>query len=160
MKESIADKDYLINKWAKMVDEKEAPATMQAAVKLIVPMFDQSVSAISDPLLTPNESINKLGVLFWRLVGNKVTPTALSEMPLKSLHVWCEIKGDQKLFVIMVPIHWPRLCQEDPLMQLGGVVYTASKAADYWHGKIGPKAHHAVEARAMAYEAYYEKKRS
>lgn len=95
--------------------------------------------------------------LFFRLVGNKVTPTALTNEPLEALHVWIESqKNGSKCCIILVPVEWPKICEKDPFMQLGGMVYTASKCADYWHGKLQTQEDGvALEMRARAYEAEY-----
>jgi hypothetical protein len=149
----------LIEKWAKFTNEndKSLPQDMTAAVGKVVSLIDDGVAMMMTPVLTPNKSINKLMTLFWRLVGNKVTPTALTNEPLNALHVWIEVqKGGEKCCIVLVPVNWPEICKKDPFMQLGGMVYTASKCVDFWHGKLQKKEDGiALEKRARAYEAEY-----
>jgi hypothetical protein len=139
-------KGWLINRWAQCVDANATPnlsLDMQERGKQIVTLFDNGMDLLRDPHCMPNLNINKLCTLGWRMIGNRITPVAITEkMPLghpETLHFWCEMRGGNKLGFVMVPWEWPKMCQEDRNMQLGGLVFICSQIADYYHNVVGPK---------------------
>jgi len=133
---------WLINKWSQCVDgtSPNLSLDMQERGKQIVRLFDHGMDLLRDPQCMPNVNINKLCTLGWRLIGNRITPTAITQkMPMnhpETLHFWCEMKGHQKLGIVLVPWEWPKMCQEDRNMQLGGLVFTCSQIADFYHNQM------------------------
>ena len=55
--------------------------------------------------------------------------------------------------IILVPMTFPDLCKKDSTMQLGALVFNASKARDFYHNKLAD--FRATQSRAYAYEAEY-----
>lgn len=154
----MANKNLLLSKFMQLcLNETDTPKDMQDIAKQAVSCFDECVGIIASPFYMPNKALNKLGKLFWRLVGNKITPAALTNMDLPGLHVWTEKHNSgSSVFAVMVPVNWVKSFNAEPFMQLGGMVYTASQAADYWHGKLNKQSDaEAMISRAWAYEAEY-----
>jgi len=102
----------------------------------------------------PNKRINALMTLFWRLVGNKVTPVALSDAHLFGLHFYCEVHGDTRAAAVIVPYQWIELIKKNPILQCGGLVFIASQAQDYYNDKFGKND---MQRRAMGNEAEFLK---
>jgi hypothetical protein len=72
--------------------------------------------------------------LFWELVGNRICPTAISFVP--TLSFWAEARDGELIAFILCPQNWVQMVKADPIMQLGGLVFNASKAKDYWNQKV------------------------
>ncbi len=110
----------------------------------------------------PHKVINDLCRLFYDLVGSRVTATTITPS-VKSLHFWTEIKENKdfmksprKLAVVMCPMEFADMVQEDLHMQMGGIVFCASKARDYWNNQFTcQEDSKTVMERAYAHEAEY-----
>ena len=123
----------------------------------LVPKFDACVDYLREKF--PNEQINQLMTLFWRLVGNKITPSALTPA-VQSVSFWAEVRGTEKIGVVLMPVNWLSKLDKDLYMQLGALVFTASQAKDYYQAFIeGPALNifdsQSTRNRALAYEAEY-----
>ncbi len=104
----------------------------------------------------PNESIRELTALEWEMVGHQMTPFAvLEKVPTLSFASLGKqqsegIKGLNP--VVLSPLKWHEMFNENPVYQLGAVVFVGSQIRDYYNEKIFERA---VVARAHAYEAEY-----
>ena len=93
--------------------------------------------------------------LFYNLVGKQITPCAISPSAQGGIHFMVVGKSkDELVAVVVVPPNWAELVKQDRKMQMGGVVYTASKAKDFATGgfQSDPEG---VEKRAKQHEAAY-----
>lgn len=133
------------------------PSDVLVALKTIVePGITQIVGMLANPAEVPLPAINDLAGLMWRLVGSHTTEVAGTDMPqVTSLAflgmVWPAKKMSQGVFLF--PLGYSKTLLNDTWMQLGGVVYNASKARDLWNGKLADHAN--VMKRAAAYEAQF-----
>jgi len=123
--------------------------------KLLEVTFTELVDRLRNPQTFPNPRINGLMSIFWRLVGNHIVPSSV--MPsIPTMSFWCEVKnGTDMMATIICPADWPQRLQKEPHMQMGAMVYNASKAQDYWNLRIpglneDQKDNH---FRAMAWES-------
>lgn len=129
---------------------------LAVAGKKIERVFDQMVDFLRSPEKVQNKSVNELVALLWRLVGNKIVPAAVGNLTVKdSMSFWCEGKNDRTIATIIVPTTWIDKIKSDSHMQMGAMVYNASKAKDYWNLKLYRNQAEAQEGhkRAMAYES-------
>ena len=122
--------------------------------ELIIAFFDAGVDTLRNPGTFPNQQINELMTLFWRLVGNKITPTVL-HTGIPGLAFWGEVRGVESMGMVFVPQTYAELCVDDPAMQLGALVFTASQARDFYNGRQAVTDE--VKARAYAYEGEFLK---
>lgn len=150
----LDDKKWVLPNWAELKSQydPDLPMDMRKMCEESVKLFDSGVDMLRTPEHFPNKNINKLMILFWRLVGNKITPAAIAP-PVKTLSFWAEVKGLESIAVVMVPSNWVKMCHDEKWMQLGGLCYVASQAADYWHAKIFNRED--TIKRAQAYEAEF-----
>jgi len=145
--------DFILSRWGAMHISQTDQDTQQVGGN-VVTLFDNGVRVLGDSKQMPNPAINHLMLLFWRLVGNKITPSALAHQ-VPTLSFWAEIKATASLAVVMVPWKWDEMCVKDRWMQLGGLVFVASQACDYFHGKMSTVSDLPVITRAQAFEAEY-----
>lgn len=120
--------------------------------------FTELVDRLRNPETCKCPAINDLMTLCWRLVGNRIVPASI--MPsMKTLGFWCEIKGDEWFATIICPGRWAELLKEDAYMQLGGMVFQAAKARDYWNrhlpGLNNQETDKDMFERAASYEAEF-----
>jgi hypothetical protein len=134
------------------VEDLPSQDSLRRRSELITVMFDAGVDTLRNKDTFPNREVNDLMILFWQLVGNKVTPAAVMT-GLESMSFWGEIKGVESIAFVLVSERFPELCVEDASMQLGALVFNASKARDYYNGKLAN--FEEVQKRALAYEAEY-----
>lgn len=105
--------------------------------KLMEWEFSQLVDVMRQEVMLPFPRINILMSLFWRLVGNKISPVVMgSSVPTMSF--WCELRDGKSMAVIMCPQNWHEQLASDPHMQMGALVFAASQAKDYWNHKFIP----------------------
>ena len=155
LKQMPAMSDWFLNQWVSTIEHVETtldPKVRDVGRQMTV-LFDNAVDTLRNPQQMPNLAINKLATLFWRLVGNRVTPSAMTEVP--TLSFWAEMKRNSSIGIVMVPWGWPKMCLEDRWMQLGGIVFVASQAADYYNQKMSTVSDKPVVERARAYESEY-----
>lgn len=70
-----------------------------------------------------------------------------------SLSFWGEQRGVESIGMVLAPEDFYIRVLEDPYMQLGALVFNASKARDYYNGILAD--FNALQQRAYAYEAEY-----
>lgn len=94
--------------------------------------------------------------LLWKLVGSKITPAAATNV-VNSLHFFVESK-DKELktarAMILLPEDFAFMSTINLPFHLGGIIYTASKAKDYWNLKIADD-EQVIEKRAHSMEAEF-----
>lgn len=115
--------------------------------------FDAFVDLLRDSKRFPNNQVNELVTLGWRLIGNKITPVVLDQWGTPTLSFAAMGKVQEHVGVIIMPTNYIDLVREDPVMQLGAIVFTASQARDYYTGKMGNESSHDINKRARAFEA-------
>jgi hypothetical protein len=119
--------------------------------KLMESEFSDLVDVLRKDKYIKLPVINDLMTLFWRLVGNKISPAAMTSVP--TLSFWCEKKNDKSIALILIPQNWHEQLIADPHYQMGALVYVASQSKDYWNNKVGPGLQDEVINRAQSYEA-------
>lgn len=106
----------------------------------------------------PNERVKNLMNFVWDVVGGQRVPVVLGPR-VQSISIAMigtkdaatkEVTGTRA--VIMLPQDWLAKIKENPLLQLGAIVFVGSQSVDFVHGRV-----HGVKERAFAYEAEYLK---
>jgi len=97
--------------------------------------------------------INNLMSLFWQLVGNRITPMAVTAVP--TLSFAAEYRGDSTIGMVLVPPNWLELIAKDAYCQMGALIFVASQSKDYWNCKFNRGSEKEIKARAYAYEAEF-----
>lgn len=107
--------------------------------KMIETTFTELVDRLRNPQIVKCPPINDLMTLLWRLVGNNICPASIMPV-IPSLSFWGEIRGsggvETWFATIICPGKWMEMLKEDIYMQLGAMVFNASKARDYWNRKL------------------------
>ncbi len=105
----------------------------------------------------PNQAIQDLAMMVWDIVGNRVVLTALGPaVPSLSLAAIKMRDTGETKGIIFVPHNWPTMVREDPVYQLGALVFVGSQAVDYYNERLTtPKEAEAAKKRARAHEAEY-----
>lgn len=89
--------------------------------------------------------------LLWDLVGHKVVPIAATNA-VASMHFFAEGKSpdfsDSRAFILL-PESYPVMVATDSPMQVGAMVFIASKCKDYWNRKLDSN----TEKRAFSMES-------
>lgn len=124
--------------------------------KLLETTFSDMVDRLRTPEHCKNPAINTLMSLCWRIVGNRICPTSLME-GCPTMSFWCEARDKGFFATIICPMNWCQMLKDDPFMQLGALVYNASKVKDYWNLKIPGLSDTSEDNhfRAMAYESEF-----
>ena len=104
------------------------------SLTLIQDEFSDIVDVMRKNKYIDLKSINELATLFWRLVGNRICPVAISDV-VPTLSFWCEIKPDKRCAFILLPEKWHDILIENPHYQMGAMIFAASHAKDYWNDK-------------------------
>lgn len=125
--------------------------------KLMESEFSDLVDVMRKDNWLPLPAINTLMTLFWRIVGNNVTPVVMNPS-VPTLSFWCEIHQsvghqNRSLATIMIPHNWHDLLVEDAHMQMGALVFAASQAKDYWNHKFPSSTKKEIHDRAWSYES-------
>lgn len=141
-----------IKNLAKMEENEGEDNAEVKKLKLTESEFSDLVDVLRQNKYTQLPSINALLELFWRLVGNKISPLAMTNV--KSMSLWAECRGNNdSVAFVLIPFNWHDMLVADPFMQMGAMAYTASKAKDYWNYKFVPGSEQVIEDRARSYEA-------
>lgn len=119
---------------------------------LIQDEFSDLVDVMRKSKYIDLKPINDLMSLFWRLVGNKVCPAAISDS-VPSLSFYCEIRANKSMAVIICPEKWHDMLIADAHYQMGAMVFAASQAKDYWNNKFIVEKKEIIEKRAYSFEA-------
>lgn len=127
-------------------------------VSATVATWDACVAGLMRPETTPDPRLNEAAKLLWVLCSSRTVCTAMTEVP--SLHFMGLIKDKtdgKDRGVVLIPLNWIKLFADDPWLQIGAVMYSASKARDFWNKKISAskREFEDVERRAKAYEAEF-----
>jgi hypothetical protein len=93
----------------------------------------------------PSPRLNDLGDLLWGLIGNKMVPTALGDVPMICF------AAQRDAAIIMVPVDFVERVKTNPVYNFGGLVFTGSQARDYYNRRLKPPED--VLKRAYAFEA-------
>jgi hypothetical protein len=83
----------------------------------------------------PNQPVNRLAQLTWRLLGNRVVNCAVIQGESK-LNFVIEAKRGLKFGMFVASEKWPALCIERPEFCMGMVVWASSLCRDYFHDRI------------------------
>ncbi len=101
----------------------------------------------------PNPVIRRLASVIWETVGQKVTPVAWGiDVKVLSFVMMGPRSAPQGL--IIPPLGWAKMMGQDPIMQLGALVFAGSQAVDYANDRFLNDQKN-VRPRAVAYEAEY-----
>jgi hypothetical protein len=122
---------------------------MLMSLRVEIPIEGFSVKLIKSPV------VKDACDLLWQLVGSKITPAAATNA-VNSIHFFVESKDKEfktARAMILLPENFARMSVSNPPFYMGGLVYTASKAKDYWNLKIADEK--AVEQRAHSMEAEF-----
>jgi len=134
------------------VEDLDPEDELRLAGEAIVPIFDAGVAYLMDNKTFPNPEINQLMLLFARLVSNEVTPTGVTDA-VPTLGFFCEkLRLDEKALVL-IPIDFVEQFRENPIRQLGALVYIASQARDFYNGRYYDRRQ--MKHRAYAFEAEF-----
>ena len=120
--------------------------------KLMEQEFSDLVDVMRQHKWLPLPRINTLMSLFWRLVGNKISPVAMTTA-VPTVSFWCEIRQGRSIALILVPQNWHDMLVADPHYQMGALAFAASQSKDYWNHKFRPGTSQEVKHRAWSYEA-------
>lgn len=136
--------------------ESSDPEIKDQAAKM-VKFFDKAVDTLRNPETFPNKHINELVTLLWRLVGNRMVPMCGGPVPTLSFTALGNPTG--LVAAVVSPQNWPDMFEEDPMYQMGAIVFVASQCRDFYNSKLNanPKtlADKSVVRRAKCYEAEF-----
>jgi len=113
--------------------------------------IENSLLIIGNPDETPSKPLNDLAELTWQLIGKNIVPVAFGGVPTITMCI--EIRRQQKAAAMIFPQDIQSRMKKEGLVFLGGMVYNASKARDYYNNQVFDIK--AFECRAMAYEAEF-----
>lgn len=103
----------------------------------------------------PNPCIQRLAGVLWEAVGQKITPVCWG-LNVKSLSFILAGLRTAPQAMVAVPSNWVKMIGQDPITQLGDLVFVGSQVVDYVHDHfLTDQAN--VKPRALAYEAEYLK---
>lgn len=134
-------------------DHKE-PEQHVERVETMTQLFDNLVDFLRDETSFPNNKINQLATLMWRLIGNEHITVALDPtgyMPSVSFAVLAE--GYERIPILFLPQNFISQTARAPEVQVGVFAYMASQCRDYFVNKIMGDNTQEVNKRAQAYEA-------
>ncbi len=101
----------------------------------------------------PNPAIRDLMAMVWNVVGHRIVPTAMGpEVPTLTLAAVGSRLTPQAM--IFIPHRWVEMVHENPVYQLGALVFVGSQAVDFYNGRIVSESE-AAKKRARANEAEY-----
>ena len=149
--------DELFQGQCKNIDELSADHPLLKSGKLAGNTFTLLVDFLRSPT-NKNQSVRSLMGLFWDLVGNRITPTAITN-GVPTLSFYAERMDGRFNGFVLCPENWCQMIKEDFSMHLGALVFNASKARDYWNLKLvgmcptSDKDNKATFIRAYSYEA-------
>ncbi len=112
--------------------------------------FTELVDLMRDPNRLQIPLINELMTLFWHLVGDKITPTAITEV--HQMYFFAEVYATKSIGLVLCPENWCETLKSNPHYQMGAMVFCASQARDYWNHKY-PDLEGTNMNRAKAYES-------
>ncbi len=113
--------------------------------------FTQGVAFLRSEF--PNPVINRLASVIYETVGQKITPVAWGPA-VKSLTFVMVGPRSAPQGLIIPPLNWVEMVGQDPIMQMGALVFVGSQAIDYANDRFSNDQKN-VLPRASAYEAEY-----
>jgi hypothetical protein len=135
-------------------DPKEPFINPQEYLRKTVEAFYACVDFLRKPIFFPNQEINKLVTLLWRLIGNKEIPLVLDDKWGSPKLIFSYARRERLTTgLLILPEDFLKQVNENPIYQLGRIVFNASKVRDYYTGKITEKNEPEIERRARGYEA-------
>lgn len=112
-------------------------------------LFTEAVEFLKSTF--PNPELRKFGELLWDIVGNRLVPVAIGpNVPSVSFAGY--LQGSVMRGLIILPPFWKKMVKEDPIMQLGAVIYSGSKAIDFYNNILDAGT---LDPRAQMFEAEY-----
>lgn len=132
----------------------QEPEQQVERVETMTQLFDNLVDFLRDETSFPNNEINQLVTLMWRLIGNKHITLALDPtgfMPSVSFAVLAE--GSKRIPILFLSQNFINQTAKAPEVQVGVFAYMASQCRDYFVNKITGDNTQEVNKRAQAYEA-------
>jgi hypothetical protein len=130
-----------------LLDREEEGNTLDPAAVLTA-TWDACLCALSEPKATPDTHLNRLAGLMWQLCGSRTVTTAATD-EVKTISFLAMNEDEKLVGAVLIPDNWVKMFAVEPWMQLGAIVHTASKARDFWNGRILDVN---VERRARAFE--------
>src|SRR3989344_8609540 len=91
-------KEYLGNQ------HYEDPSTLDEYYAKTVQAFDSCVDFLRDPQRFPNQKINKLVELLWRLIGNKHIPIVLDQWGVSEIFFTVQGRGIEQTPFFILPV--------------------------------------------------------
>ena len=152
--ESDGDPRSILERWARLCTE--VTEDWKTLLPETVKIFEGAIDLLRNPMSVRHHGINKLMANLWRLIGNRVVPAAMIDQPpfgYDGLFFWAEPNSGTA--AIMIPQNWLQQISQDRWMQMGGLVFTAVQANDFWHGKVVAGQSKNIEARSFAWEAEF-----
>ena len=146
---SVETKNVPIERMSKAVLAAKAFEGMLMSLRVEVTVEGFSVKFIKSPV------VKDACDLLWQLVGSKIVPVATTKV-INGIHFFVESKDKEfktARAIVLLPEDFAMMSLSNPLFYMGGIVYTASKAKDYWNLKITDEK--AVEKRAQSMEAEF-----
>jgi hypothetical protein len=106
-----------------------------------VKAFDGYVDLLRDSESFPNQEVNKLVTLMWRLIGGKKILSAIDPsgtIPSVAFTIIGQEAGPHQ-GVVFIPQTFLSIVANNPEMLVGGFAFTASQCRDYFAGKLPAK---------------------
>ena len=119
-------------------------------------MFTYLVEVLRKEETFPNQNINRLMKLTWRLVGNNVVKFAYTSSPeMRTIHYYYERQAGQVIQAFMVPADFTQQCIDRRVFMMGGMIFNSSLMRDLWNERHKEAQSGFIKERAMAYEAEF-----
>lgn len=131
--------------------EKLDPNDKEAqAARVIEGIFTGGVGFLCN---FPRPTIQSLGKAIWDIFHHRRVSVAVGPaVPALSLAAYGNKANLQAL--VLAPRNWVEMVMDDPIMQLGGIVFVGSQAVDFYNGRILTE-HNVVLERARSYESEF-----
>jgi hypothetical protein len=85
----------------------------------------------------PHVETQAMADSLWEIVYHNLVFVSLAEPGEAMRMLVSDVEGTFQQAVIRVPEDWLELFLDDPIYQLGGVLYTGSQAVDFYNGRLG-----------------------
>ncbi|GIW63754.1 MAG: hypothetical protein KatS3mg091_556 [Patescibacteria group bacterium] len=129
------------------------PKNTEEYLNRMVEVFDSLVDFLRNPDKFPDPQINQLVTLLWSLIGNKDITVVLDQWNFPSVSFAVLGNNIEQQPILIIPRDFIIKVAEDPVFQLGMIVYMASQARDFYTGKIKEGSSDILTRRARAWEA-------
>jgi len=84
----------------------------------------------------PHQGTQTMAESLAEIVTHNLVFVSLSETAVALELQVTTIEGSFQQAILWLPVHWLEIFQEDPIYQLGGVLYTGSQAVDFYNGRL------------------------